>query len=196
MGRLIDPYARLFKLDNPIAHQGCGPGMYSQMNSRGGTAGPILDVDVFGIPAAFLHGLLGYEYKSTNLTLHPRLPPGVSTLVQKFPVRWGTGQLFFTLQQSSNGGSSSSSSKPQAGAPDGAVVGVTINGTACSSCVAADGESVSIPWAAAMEGAPTTIAITVAEHGQPPAAQHEQHMQHTRRSSIVPVDGASARRQW
>jgi hypothetical protein len=34
MSRIIDPYARLFKLDNPIAHQGCGPGMYSQMGSR------------------------------------------------------------------------------------------------------------------------------------------------------------------
>ena len=23
MGRILDPYAKLFKLDNPIAHQGC-----------------------------------------------------------------------------------------------------------------------------------------------------------------------------
>jgi hypothetical protein len=48
-------YARLFKLDNPIAHFGCGPGMYS-----GDAVGSYkLDVDVFAIPAAFLHGLLG-----------------------------------------------------------------------------------------------------------------------------------------
>eukprot|EP01048_Picozoa_sp_COSAG05_P025937 COSAG05_NODE_6837_length_894_cov_0.836478_1_plen_42_part_01 len=31
----VSRYAKLFKLDNPIAHQGCGPGMYSQ-NTRGG----------------------------------------------------------------------------------------------------------------------------------------------------------------
>ena len=46
MGRILDPYAKLFKLDNPIAHQGCGPGMYSQQGSglsnKDGV--PILDV--------------------------------------------------------------------------------------------------------------------------------------------------------
>ena len=30
MSRIIYPYAELFKLDNPIAHMGCGPGMYGQ----------------------------------------------------------------------------------------------------------------------------------------------------------------------
>lgn len=44
MVRIAD--AKLFKLDNPIAHQGCGPGMYSQ--SGGGLSNhdgvPILDI--------------------------------------------------------------------------------------------------------------------------------------------------------
>jgi hypothetical protein len=37
--------------------------MYSQLGGwLGDVAGrPILDVDIFGIPAAFLHGLLGYR---------------------------------------------------------------------------------------------------------------------------------------
>ena len=123
MARIIDPYARLFKLDNPIAHQGfmtahqllhynlpnsnliefnrihrntvstvpcwknvflsfarqqpflwytamttllgCGPGMYSQMGGRGG-AGPILDVDVFGIPAGSVVTRNWHEIDTTS----------------------------------------------------------------------------------------------------------------------------------
>jgi hypothetical protein len=120
MGRIIDPYARLFKLvrptfdlrlptaspapdgavgaqDNPIAHQGCGPGMYSQLGSRGDTAGPLLDVDVFGIPAAFLHGLFAYQYFDDHMVIEPSLPDGVSSLTQEFPIRFGNLSLFFSL---------------------------------------------------------------------------------------------------
>ena len=86
-------YARLFKLDNPIAHMGCGPGMYSA-DALGLYK---LDVDVFGIPAAFLHGLLGYRYMNDSLVLEPSLPPGVTTLTQEFPARFGNLSLFFTL---------------------------------------------------------------------------------------------------
>jgi hypothetical protein len=35
MSRLVYPYAQLFKLDNPIAHFGCGPGMYSLPGEKG-----------------------------------------------------------------------------------------------------------------------------------------------------------------
>ena len=62
---MMSRYARLFKLDNPIAHMGCGPGMYSA-DALGLYK---LDVDVFGIPAAFLHGLLGYRYMNDSLVL-------------------------------------------------------------------------------------------------------------------------------
>jgi hypothetical protein len=96
MGRILDPYAKLFKLDNPIAHQGCGPGMYSQ--SGGGLSNkdgkPILDVDIFGIPAAFLHGLFGYQYQAGALLLEPTLPEGVAALTQSFPVRFGNTSLY------------------------------------------------------------------------------------------------------
>ena len=125
MGRILDPYAKLFKLDNPIAHQGCGPGMYSQQGSglsnKDGV--PILDVgacthsphlanaasscsmrlntsgcaDIFGIPAAFLHGLFGYSYGSEALVLQPTLPQGVSSLEQLFPVRFGNVTLYLSM---------------------------------------------------------------------------------------------------
>ena len=97
MGRIIDPYARLFKLDNPIAHQGCGPGMYSQLGQRGDTAGPLLDIDIFGIPAAFLHGLFAYQYFEEHMVIEPSLPDGVSSLTQEFPIRFGNLSLFFSL---------------------------------------------------------------------------------------------------
>eukprot|EP01051_Picozoa_sp_SAG22_P004173 SAG22_NODE_217_length_14910_cov_65.532978_3_plen_398_part_00 len=99
MARILDPYAKLFKLDNPIAHQGCGPGMYSQLGTgMGDTAGrPILDVDIFGIPAAFLHGLFGYQHGATAVVLEPTLPAGVSALEQKFPVRYGNLSLFLSI---------------------------------------------------------------------------------------------------
>jgi hypothetical protein len=43
---------------------------YSQLGSgMGDTDGrPILDVDVFGIPAAFLHGLFAYQYLLLRVT--------------------------------------------------------------------------------------------------------------------------------
>ncbi len=56
-----------------------------------------LDVDVFGIPAAFLHGLLGYRYMNDSLVLEPSLPPGVAVLTQEFPVRFGNLSIFITL---------------------------------------------------------------------------------------------------
>ena len=45
--------------------------------------------DIFGIPAAFLHGMLGYRYRSDALVLEPTLPNGVAELQQLFPVRFG-----------------------------------------------------------------------------------------------------------
>jgi hypothetical protein len=78
-----------------------GPGMYAQSN--GGMldnkfGAPILDVDIFGIPAAFLHGLFGYQYRSDALVLEPTLPGGVTSLMQKFPVRFGNSSLFLSME--------------------------------------------------------------------------------------------------
>ena len=152
MSRVVYPYASLFKLDNPIAHQGCGPGMYSQVGARGGNnTGPLLDVDIFAIPAAFLKGLFGYEFGSSALTLRPRLPESIANLNQKHPVFWGGSQLFISITRVSGTG----------GAAE-VVLSVKVNGTACSTCVATDGSLVRLDWNDAMgPGTSTTISITV-----------------------------------
>jgi hypothetical protein len=151
MARLVDPYMRLFKADNPIAHQGCGPGMYSE-GSPAKMAGVNLDIDVFAIPAAFVSGVWGYVYRGDVLVLHPALPAGVNRLVQKFPARWGGAQLFLTLQRLEEHTGDLLIARR-----------VEVNGTECGSCIAADG-SVSLPWAAAMEGAATAVVVTVANN--------------------------------
>jgi hypothetical protein len=155
MSRLVYPYASLFKLDNPIAHQGCGPGMYSQVGARGGNnSGPILDVDVFAIPAAFLRGLFGYEFGSTTLTLRPRLPDSIASLQQKNPVFWGGSQVFLSLTRASGTG----------GAQE-VVLSVKVNGTACEACVVEKGSAVRLTWMGA--GSATTVSVVV---GSPSSA--------------------------
>ena len=57
--------------------------------------------DVFGIPAAFLHGLFGYSYGSDALVLQPTLPRGVSSLEQLFPVRFGNVTLYLSMSGAS-----------------------------------------------------------------------------------------------
>ena len=79
-------------------------------------SGTTLTIDTFGIAAAFVRGLLDPQFGATELTLHPRLPAELDFVTQKFPVRWGSAQLFFTLQH-------------------GESMAVSINGTACSECV-------------------------------------------------------------
>lgn len=163
MARLLSPYAALFKLENPISHQGCGPGMYSEAPGRESGGGPSLDVDAFAIPAAFVRGLFGYAYGSDTLTLRPRLPPGLESLAQRFPVRWGTAQLFLRLERVPTRRWTSSSAADAAIAADAdAVVEVLINGTQCAGCVV-DADTVRLTWAGGMEGAPTVVRVRVGE---------------------------------
>ena len=126
MERLKYPYAELFKMGNPIAHQGCGPGMYSQ-----NIPGSILDVDVFGIPAAFLKGLFKYIYGSSTLTLVPRMPSDLIEITQKFPIKWGNGYLYLSMIRK---GYKSIIHRKNITITD-VIADVTINGTSCPSCV-------------------------------------------------------------
>jgi hypothetical protein len=161
MSRLVYPYASLFKMDNPIAFQGCGPGMYSQAGSRGNTAGPLLDIDVFGIPAAFLRGLLGYDFAGAALTLRPSLPDTVDEVTQKFPVAWGSAQLFFTVRR-----------RGPVGAVE-KVASVTVNGTVCDSCIAENSTAVVLPWSeGGLANAATAIVITVGDSSGSNRAEH------------------------
>lgn len=87
MERWLD-FARRYRLDNPLCDFG---DKVSQPNQ------PInLTYDMFGIPAAMLRGLFEYIYKANGLTLIPQIPPGITVLEQKFPVRFGNRRLYIS----------------------------------------------------------------------------------------------------
>ena len=154
MERIIYPYAKLFKLDNPIAHQGCGPGMYSELDYRG-SPGTILDIDVFGVPAAFLRGLLGIEYLSDSMILHPRVPKFIVALQQRFPIRWGSASVYFQLE----------SEKKKSQEATQTVIVVKINNTICHTCIISsldEGDVVQIPWSTNMESSSTSVTMVFA----------------------------------
>lgn len=91
--RIIEKLARNFKTDNPLSEFGSKP--YQ----------PDLDIncvyDTWGAPAAMLRGLYEYVYSADSLTLFPHIPNGVTQLIQRFPIRFGTKRLF--ISASGNG---------------------------------------------------------------------------------------------
>jgi hypothetical protein len=85
MGHLLS-FAGRFRMDNPLVKFGSDVYQPGQ---------PInLTYDAFGPPAAFVRGLFEYLYRADGLTLLPHLPPGITRLEQRFPIRWGTNQIF------------------------------------------------------------------------------------------------------
>lgn len=95
-------FARRFRMDNPLTK--CGSDVYQPQE-------PInLCYDAFGPPAALLRGLFEYLYKSDRLILVPHIPPGITLLQQKDPVRFGTKRIYLTTVGT------------------GAVMGVRVNG--------------------------------------------------------------------
>lgn len=79
-------FARRFRMDNPLV--AFGSEVY-QPNQ------PInLCYDSFGPPAAMLRGLFEYLYRADELVLVPHIPPDISRLEQRFPVRFGTKRLY------------------------------------------------------------------------------------------------------
>jgi len=72
-------------MDNPLVQRGSA--VYQPQQ-------PInLTYDAFGPPAAFLRGLFEYQYQADRLTLVPHIPPTLTRLEQRFPVRFGAKQL-------------------------------------------------------------------------------------------------------
>jgi hypothetical protein len=83
-------FADAFRMDNPLVD--FGNNVY-QPNE------PInLCYDTFGPPAAMIRGLFEYQYRADGLTLTPHLPPGITALEQKFPIRFGTRQIFISTR--------------------------------------------------------------------------------------------------
>jgi hypothetical protein len=81
-------FARAFRMDNPLVK--CGSEVYQPRE-------PInLTYDAFGPPAALLRGLFEYRYSAEGLTLTLRIPPGITSLHQHFPIRFGNKRLFLS----------------------------------------------------------------------------------------------------
>jgi hypothetical protein len=84
MKRLLT-FARAFRMDNPLVK--CGSAVYQPRE-------PInLTYDAFGPAAALVRGLFEYRYSAEGLTLFPRVPPNITELQQKFPIRFGHKRL-------------------------------------------------------------------------------------------------------
>jgi hypothetical protein len=96
-------FAERFRLDNPLVKFGSEVYQPNQ---------PInLTYDAFGPPAAFVRGLFEYLYRADGLTLVPHVPPGITRLEQRFPVRFGTKRVYLATVGT------------------GPITGVTVNGT-------------------------------------------------------------------
>ena len=81
-------FADQFRMDNPLVD--FGNNVY-QPNE------PInLCYDSFGPPAAMIRGLFEYLYRAGGLTLIPHIPPGLTALEQRFPIRFGGKQIFLS----------------------------------------------------------------------------------------------------
>ncbi len=86
--RQLLKFANQFRLDNPLVDFGNAPYQPNQ---------PInITYDAFGVPAAMVRGLFEYLYKSDRLILVPHVPPKVTALVQRDPIRFGGKKLYLS----------------------------------------------------------------------------------------------------
>ncbi|MBM4092408.1 MAG: hypothetical protein FJ276_23735 [Planctomycetes bacterium] len=106
MKKMLD-YARRFRMDNPLIDFG---------NDVYQPHVPINCVyDNWGVPAAMIRGLFEYLYTADGLRIVPHIPPGITELHQRMPIRFGDKRLLLSTYGS------------------GAVTAVRINGRAWSS---------------------------------------------------------------
>lgn len=130
-------FARAFRMDNPLVD--FGNAVYQPKE-------PInLCYDSFGPPAAMVRGLFEYLYRADALTLIPHIPPEITALAQRFPIRFGTKRLYLST----------------AGA--GAVTAVRING---KSWTAFDATSVTVPYSEMPDKAVIEIALGGADFAE------------------------------
>jgi len=86
--RQLLSFARRFRMDNPLTK--FGSDVYQPKQ-------PInLCYDTFGPAAALIRGLFEYLYRADGLTLLPHIPPGITELEQRFPIRFGEKSLLLS----------------------------------------------------------------------------------------------------
>ena len=87
--RALLTFAERFRMDNPLVKMGSDVYQPKQ---------PVnLTYDAFGPPAAFMRGLFEYLYRADGLTLIPHIPPSVTELEQRDPVRFGGKKIFLSV---------------------------------------------------------------------------------------------------
>jgi len=122
-------FARQFRMDNPLVEFGAK--VYQPKE-------PInLCYDTFGPPAALVRGLFEYLYKADGLTILPHIPPRITRLEQRFPIRFGTKQIYLSTVGT------------------GAITSVRVNGETWSKF---DAKSVFFPY----DDAPDTAFVRIA----------------------------------
>ncbi|MFA6240525.1 MAG: LamG-like jellyroll fold domain-containing protein [Candidatus Hydrogenedentales bacterium] len=125
-------FARDFRLDNPLVD--FGNAVYQPKEPTN------LCYDSLGPMAAMIRGLFEYIYRADALTVYPHIPTGISSLEQKFPIRFGTKSLYFTTKG------------------QGPVTSVNVNGKAWTSF---DGQAIQLAY----DALPDTACIDVALGG-------------------------------
>jgi len=84
--RRLMKFARQFRMDNPLTE--FGNNVYQPHE-------PInLCYDTFAPAAAMIRGLFEYLYRAEGLTILPHIPPGITELEQRFPIRFGAKRLY------------------------------------------------------------------------------------------------------
>lgn len=147
-------FAKAFRMDNPLVD--FGDNVY-QPNE------PInLCYDTFGPAAALIRGLFEYLYTAEGLRLIPHIPPGITSLEQKFPIRFGKSRLYLSVSGS------------------GPVAAVTLDGQPYKNF---DAESVMLPYGAIEETAFIHVQL-----GQSVAAPGEQRAEMSNPWPIISVD--------
>lgn len=132
-------YARRFRMDNPLTQFG------NEVYQPGEPVN--LCYDTFGPPAAMIRGLFEYLYRADSLTILPHIPPGITELEQRFPIRFGEKRLYIST------------------AGTGKVTGVAINGKPWTEF---DASSVRLPYDKTPSEATIQIALGGAKLGPPP----------------------------
>ena len=79
-------FARDFRMDNPLP--GFGSKVYQPNKPYN------ICYDTFGPPAALIRGLFEYLYRADGVTLVPHIPPEITELEQRDPIRFGTKKLY------------------------------------------------------------------------------------------------------
>lgn len=137
--------ARQFRMDNPLTEFGAA--VYQPKE-------PINCVyDNWGAPAALIRGLFEYLYRAEGLELRPHIPPDITRLDQRFPIRFGTKRLYLSTTGS------------------GPVTGVEVNGAAWKNF---DATSVFLPHSETPDTARVQVLLGgAAARGLPEAAAPE-----------------------